>query len=62
MFLYHRKARQMPEISKQKAFQLKPLYLESYGACKFSYTFPLEKSFNYKPLKLLSGHMFITCM
>ena len=58
MFLYHREARQMPE---QKAFQLEPV-LASYGACKFSHTFPMEKPFNYKPLKLPSEHMFMMCM
>ena len=32
-------------------FQLEPA-LESYGACKFSHTFPMEKLFNYGALNL----------
>ena len=44
MFLYHREARQMPKTIKQKALQLEPV-LGSYGACKFSHTFPMEKPF-----------------
>ena len=60
-FLYHREARQMLETIKQKALQLEPV-LGNYGACKFSHTFPMEKPFNYKPLKLPSEHMFMTCM
>ena len=51
----------MPEVIKQKALQLEPV-LGSYGACKFSYIFPVEKPFNYNPLKLLSRHMFMTRM
>ena len=43
----------MPETIKQEALQLEPV-LESYGACKFSHTFPMEKPFNYSPLKLPS--------
>ena len=42
----------MPETIKQEALQLEPV-LGSYGACKFSHTFPVEKPFNYSPLKLL---------
>ena len=61
IFLYHREARQMPETINQKALQLEPV-LGNYGACKFSHTFPMEKPFNYKPFKLLSGHMFMMCM
>ena len=61
IFLYHREARQMPEMIKHKALQLEPV-LESYGACKFSHIFPMEKPFNYNPLKLVSEHMFMTCM
>ena len=52
-FLYCREARQMPETIKQEALQLEPV-LGSYGACKFSHTFPMEKPFNYSPLKLQS--------
>ena len=48
--LYCHEARQMPETIKQEALQLKP-QLESCGAYKFSYTFPMEKPFNYSPLK-----------
>ena len=44
------KALQMLETIKQEALQLEPV-LESYGACKFSHTFPIEKPFNYSPLK-----------
>ena len=51
--LYCREARQMPETIKQEALQLESV-LESYGACKFSHTFPMEKPFNYSSLKLLS--------
>ena len=40
----------MPETIKQEALQLEPL-LESYEACNFSHTFPVEKPFNYSPLK-----------
>ena len=49
--LYCHEARQMPETIKQEALQLEPL-LESYEAYKFSHTFPVEKPFNYSPLKL----------
>ena len=38
----------MPEVIKQKVLQLEAV-LGSYGACKFSHTFPVEKPFNYKP-------------
>ena len=55
IFLYHREACQMPETIKQKALQLEPV-LGSYGACKLSRTFPMEKPFNYKPLKFPSEH------
>ena len=41
----------MPETIKQEALQLEPP-LESYEAYKFSHTFPVEKPFNYSPLKL----------
>ena len=58
IFLYHHEARQMPETIKQKAFQLEPV-LERYRACKFSHTFPMEKPFNYKPLKLPSEHNYV---
>ena len=51
----------MPEMMKQEALQLEPV-LGSYEACKFSHTFPMEKPFNYNPLKLPSEHMFMTCM
>ena len=51
----------MLEMIQQKAFQLEPV-LGSYGACKFSHAFPMKKPFNYKPLQLPSGHMFMTCM
>ena len=51
--LYCLEARQMPERMKQEALQLEPV-LGSYGACKFSHTFPMEKPFNYSPLKLPS--------
>ena len=61
IFLYHREARQMPEMIKQKALQLEPV-LERYRACKFSHTFPMEKPFNYKPLKLPSEQMLMTCV
>ena len=47
--IYCREAHQMPETIKQEALQLEPM--ESYGACKFSHTFPMEKPFNYSPLK-----------
>ena len=40
----------MPETIKQEALQLEPP-LESYEACKFSHTFPVEKPFNHNPLK-----------
>ena len=50
--LYCREARQMSETIKQKV-------LDSYGACKFSHTFPMEKSFKYSPLKLSSWYMFV---
>ena len=39
----------MLEMIKQEALQLEPV-MESYGACKFSHTFPMEKLFNYIPL------------
>ena len=42
IFLYDREARQMPEMIKQKALKLEPI-LGSYGACKFSHTFLMEK-------------------
>ena len=58
IFLYHREARQMPETIKQKALQLEPV-LGSNGACKFSHTIPMEKPFNYKPLKLPSEHNYV---
>ena len=61
IFLYHCEASQMPEMIKQEALQLEPV-LRGYGACKFSHTFPMEKQFNYKPLKLPSEHMFMMCM
>ena len=61
IFLHDCKAHQMPEMIKQKALQLEPV-LGSYGACKFSHIFSVEKPFNYNPLKLLSEHMFMTCM
>jgi len=51
--LYHCEAHQMPETIKQIALQLEPV-LGSYGACKFSHTFPVEKPFNYNPLNLPS--------
>ena len=53
----------MPEVIKQKALQLEPV-LGSYGACKFSHTFPVGKPFNYKPLKLPKTYvrMFMTCV
>ena len=35
----------MPEVIKQKALQLEPV-LGSYGACKFSHIFPVEKPFD----------------
>ena len=38
---------------KQEALQLEPV-LGSYGDCKFSHTFSMEKPFNYSPLKLPS--------
>ena len=44
----------MPESIKQQAFQLEAIQ-GSYGAFKFSHTFPMEKAFNYKSLKLPSG-------
>ena len=47
--IYCREAHQIPETIKQEALQLEPM--ESYGACKFSHTFPMEKPFNYSPLK-----------
>ena len=43
----------MPERMKQEALQLEPA-LGSYGAFKFSHTFPMEKPFNCSPLKLPS--------
>ena len=43
---------------KQEVLQLEPL-LGSYGACKFSHTFPMEKSFNYSPLKLHVCYVFV---
>ena len=49
--LYRREARQMPERIKQEALQLEPV-LGSYEAFNFSHTFPMEKPFNYNPLKL----------
>ena len=61
IFLYHCEARQMPEVIEQKPLQLEPV-LGSYGACEFSHIFPVEKPFNYNPLKLPSRHMFMTCM
>ena len=61
MFLYYHEARQMPKMIKQKALQLESV-LGSYGACKFSHTFPMEKPFNYKPLKLPSEHMLCSNM
>ena len=48
----------MPEMIKQEALQLEPV-LESYEACEFSNTFPMEKPFNYSPLNLLSWNMFM---
>ena len=59
--LYYCEARQMLEMMKQEALQLEPV-LGSYEACKFSHTFPMEKPFNYNPLKLPSEHMFMMCM
>ena len=61
IFLHDCEASQMLEAIKQKVLQLDPV-LGSYGACKFSHTFPVEKPFNYKPLKLPSQHMFMMCM
>ena len=61
IFLYYCETRQMPETIKQKALRLEPV-LGSYGACKLSHTFPMEKPFNYKPLKLPSEHMLMTCV
>ena len=49
----------MPEMIKLKALQLESV-LGSYGAFKFSNTFPMDKPFNYKPLKLPSERMFMT--
>ena len=51
----------MPEMIEQKSASA-GASLGSYGACKFSSTFPMEKPFDYKPLKSPSGHMFMTCM
>ena len=51
----------MLEMIKQKVLQLEPV-LESYGACKFSHIFSMEKLFNYNLLKLASEHMFMMCM
>ena len=51
--LDHYEAHQMPETMKQEALQLEPV-LGSYGDCKLSHTFPMEKPFNYSPLKLPS--------
>ena len=51
--LYCREARKMPERMKQEALRLEPA-LGSYGAFKFSHTFPIEKPFNCSPLKLPS--------
>ena len=56
IFLYDCETHQMPEIIKQKALQLEPV-LGSYGVCKLSHTFPMEKPFNYSHLKLTSEHM-----
>ena len=43
----------MHETIKKKALQLEPV-LGSYGAFKFSHTFPVEKPFKYNPLKVPS--------
>ena len=51
--LYCREAHKMPERMRREALQLEPA-LGSYGAFKFSHTFPMEKPFNYSPLKLPS--------
>ena len=59
--LYHREACKMPETIKQKALQLEPV-LGNNGACNFFHKFPMEKPFNYNPLKLPSEHIFMTCM
>ena len=48
----------MPGVIKQKALQL---VLGSCGVCKFFHIFPVEKPFNFSPLKLSSQHMFMTC-
>ena len=59
--LYHCEAHQMAEVIKQKALQLEPV-LGSYEAYKFFHIFPVEKPFNFSPLKLPSQHMFMTCI
>ena len=51
----------MPETIKKEALQLEPA-LGSYEASKFSNTFPMEKPFKYKSLKLPTKHMFVTCV
>ena len=51
----------MQEKIKQKTLKLEPI-LESYEVRKFSHAFPIEKPFNYKPLKLPSGRMLMMCM
>ena len=43
----------MPETIIKEALQLEPAP-GSYGAFKFSHTFPMEKPFKYNPLKLPS--------
>ena len=51
----------MLKMVKQKALPLEPVK-EGYRACKFSHTFPVEKPLNNNPLKLPSGHIFMTCI
>ena len=41
-----------PIYAAQKALHLEPV-LRSYGACKLSHTFPMEKPFNYKPYTIM---------
>ena len=54
--LYHCEARRMSETIKEKTLQFESV-LGSYGACKVSNVFPVEKPFKVSSLKLLIKHM-----
>jgi len=54
-FLYCREALKMPHTMNKEALLSEQLW-KKYKALKFCNTFPMEKPFNYNPLKLTCWH------